>query len=63
VFKLDATGKETVLYSFTGGADGGNPTASVILDSAGSLYGTTEFGGLACGSSVSGCGVVFMIKP
>ena len=26
VFKVDTTGKETVLYSFTGGADGGNPT-------------------------------------
>ncbi len=25
VFKLDATGKETVLYSFTGGGDGGAP--------------------------------------
>ena len=30
VFKLDTTGKETVLYSFTGGADGGNPYAGVI---------------------------------
>src|SRR5258708_18535182 len=27
VFKVDATGKESVLYSFTGGADGGVPIA------------------------------------
>jgi len=31
-----------VLYSFTGGADGGYPTAGVIRDSAGNLYGTTS---------------------
>ena len=36
---------ETVLYSFSGGADGSNPQASVILDSAGNLFGTTKNGG------------------
>jgi len=36
---------ETILYSFTGGDDGANPQAGVILDSAGNLYGTTENGG------------------
>jgi uncharacterized repeat protein (TIGR03803 family) len=45
VFKLDTTGKETVLHSFTGGADGANPHAGLILDAAGSLYGTTTNGG------------------
>jgi len=35
----------TVLYQFTGGADGANPETGVILDSAGNLYGTTNFGG------------------
>jgi uncharacterized repeat protein (TIGR03803 family) len=45
VYKLDTTGQETVLYSFTGGADGSYPYAGVILDSAGNLYGTTQFGG------------------
>ena len=44
VFKLDTTGKETVLYSFTGGADGANRSA-VIRDAAGNLYGTTAAGG------------------
>jgi uncharacterized repeat protein (TIGR03803 family) len=45
VFKLDTTGQETVLYSFTGGADGAIPLAGVIRDAAGNLYGTTADGG------------------
>jgi len=46
VFKLDPSGKETVLYSFTGTiGDGPNPVAGLIIDSAGNLYGTTQFGG------------------
>jgi uncharacterized repeat protein (TIGR03803 family) len=55
VFKLDTTGTETVLHSFTGGADGGNPYAGVIRDPAGNLYGTTYSGG------ASGQGVVFKL--
>jgi uncharacterized repeat protein (TIGR03803 family) len=39
VYKLDISGALTVLYNFTGGTDGGNPLAGVILDSAGNLYG------------------------
>jgi uncharacterized repeat protein (TIGR03803 family) len=45
VFKLDRTGSETVLYRFTGGADGGEPSGSLVRDSNGNLYGTTEIGG------------------
>ena len=65
VFKVDLTGKETVLYSFTGGADGGLPTAGVILDTNGNIYGTTSGGGI--GSSAppttvfQGWGIVFKI--
>src|SRR5690348_13520851 len=33
VFKLGTSGKETVLHSFTGGADGGSPYAGVTVDS------------------------------
>ena len=44
VFKLDTTGHETVLYSFTGGAEG-DPYAGLIQDGAGNLYGTTTGGG------------------
>ena len=47
VFKVDTAGQETVLYNFTGGADGGDPYAGVIRDSAGNLYGTTFYGGTA----------------
>jgi uncharacterized repeat protein (TIGR03803 family) len=62
VFKLDQTGNETVLYSFTGGTDGAFPTGGLIQDSAGNLYGTTLEGGSSgdsCGGS--GCGVVFKL--
>jgi uncharacterized repeat protein (TIGR03803 family) len=45
VFKVDTSGNETVLYNFTGGADGGIPYAGVIRDSAGNLYGTASSGG------------------
>jgi len=58
VFKLDTTGHFTVLYSFTGGTDGGEP-AGLIQDHAGNLYGTTVSGGdLSCGSG-HGCGTIF----
>jgi uncharacterized repeat protein (TIGR03803 family) len=38
---------ETILYSFKGGTDGGQPFGRMIFDKAGSLYGTTvdEYGG------------------
>jgi len=61
VFKLDTTGTETVLHSFTGGADGSLPLAGLIRDSAGNLYGTTEYGGIITGNCPGGCGVVFKL--
>ena len=45
VYKLDTTNQLTVLYSFTGAPDGANPQAGVVRDSAGNLYGTTQYGG------------------
>jgi uncharacterized repeat protein (TIGR03803 family) len=66
VFKLDKTGNETVLHSFTGGADGATPVAGLVRDAAGNLYGTAYFGGDVSGSfcaGVGGCGVVFKIAP
>jgi uncharacterized repeat protein (TIGR03803 family) len=44
VFEVTLAGKETVLHSFTGGADGSGP-ASVLLRANGKLYGTTLVGG------------------
>jgi uncharacterized repeat protein (TIGR03803 family) len=57
VFKLDKTGKETVLYSFTGGTDAAAPNANLLRDAAGNLYGTTIAGG------ASGGGTVFKLAP
>jgi len=57
VFKMDATGNESILYSFGGGADGLGPDSGVILDAAGNLYGTTLSGG------ASGNGTIFKIAP
>lgn len=63
VFKLGPDGTETVLYSFTGGTDGGGPYAGVILDAAGNLYGTTPYDGdLNCDYG-QGCGSVFKVAP
>ena len=57
VYKVDTSGHETVLYSFTGGADGANPYAGVIRDSSGNLYGTTFLGG------ASNAGAVYKVDP
>lgn len=63
VFKLDASDKKTLLHTFTGGTDGSTPAGSVVLDSAGNLYGSTWAGGdLACPyNGGAGCGVVFKL--
>ncbi|HVO81050.1 MAG TPA: choice-of-anchor tandem repeat GloVer-containing protein [Terriglobales bacterium] len=61
VFKLDSQGNETVLYSFTGGADGSGPAGTLTQDAAGNLYGTTIGGGVQSGSS--GFGVVYKLDP
>ncbi len=63
VFKLDRRGNESVLYNFTGGADGSTTFAGVVRDAAGNLYGTTAFGGNLSGCGGSGCGVVFKVDP
>jgi uncharacterized repeat protein (TIGR03803 family) len=61
VFKLNKSGKETVLYRFTGtGGDGANPFAGLIQDANGNLYGTTYEGGTGCGDL--GCGTVFKVS-
>jgi uncharacterized repeat protein (TIGR03803 family) len=61
VFKIDTTNHETVLYSFTGGSDGGSPLARLVRDVAGNLYGTTSQGGIGC--APVGCGTIFKIDP
>jgi len=48
---------EKILYRFKDGADGAFPTAAVILDTAGNLYGTTSAGGS------NAQGTVFELTP
>ena len=60
VFELTHSGgtwTENVLWSFTGGDDGGSPLSGVIFDSAGNLYGTGVSGG------AHGDGVVYELSP
>jgi uncharacterized repeat protein (TIGR03803 family) len=45
VFQITTSGSFTPLYSFTGGADGGNPYAALTAGTDGLLYGTTSAGG------------------
>jgi uncharacterized repeat protein (TIGR03803 family) len=62
VFKLNATGKQTVLHSFAGGPDGSSPRGGLVMDSQGNLYGTTtNFGDTGCGGDF-GCGTVFEVN-
>ena len=62
VFELDAAGAETVLHRFCYGfpctdGDGEFPTAGLLFDEAGNLYGTTAAGGYQY------VGVVFKLTP
>ena len=70
VFKLDPTGKETVLHAFTGGADGYAPYGDLLRDEAGDLYGAAGNGGDVSGfcsdvvepaTGFLGCGTVFKL--
>lgn len=65
VFELssgDTGWMHTVLYSFTGAADGGEPYKGVTLGPDGNLFGTAGVGGLYTGPCVdTGCGVVFKL--
>jgi uncharacterized repeat protein (TIGR03803 family) len=65
VFELspsNGTWTHTVLYSFTGLADGGQPYKGVTLDTKGNLYGAAVVGGSFAGPCVeAGCGVVYKL--
>jgi uncharacterized repeat protein (TIGR03803 family) len=61
VYRVDASGNEAVVYSFSGKEDGGLPFASLVLDAKGNFYGTTYEGGdLSCNPPY-GCGTVFKV--
>jgi uncharacterized repeat protein (TIGR03803 family) len=56
VFKITPAGTETVLHSFTGGTDGFNPDAALVLGTSNTVYGTTILGG------ATNLGTVFKMK-
>ena len=53
---------ETILYNFSGGADGRQPSSGLVLDASGNIFGSTAFGGnlQLCGG---GCGTIFELSP
>jgi uncharacterized repeat protein (TIGR03803 family) len=63
IFKIAPDGTGTLLHSFQGGSDGLFPRAGLVMDAAGNLYGTTEWGGSKKCAGHYGCGVVFRLAP
>jgi uncharacterized repeat protein (TIGR03803 family) len=64
VFKLTPTSggwTYTSLHDFSR-AEGAGPHGSLVFDTSGNLYGTTQWGGTG-GACNGGCGVVFEITP
>lgn len=57
IFRFLANGEVEIMYSFTGGGDGGFPLGGLAVDREGWLYGTTS----AFGSG--GNGTVFRFRP
>jgi uncharacterized repeat protein (TIGR03803 family) len=55
-----AAGSERVIHNFVSGS-GYSPWSSLVFDSAGNLYGTTQEGGSA--ACDAGCGTVFQLTP
>ena len=55
VYECSLSGAYSVLYSFTGGMDGGYASANLLQASDGNLYGTTQQGG------ANKTGTIFMI--
>jgi len=56
-------GSFTILYAFSGGADGAQPSAGLVRDGSGAIYGVAQLGGMANCSGSNGCGTVFKLAP
>jgi len=57
---------ESVVYSFQGGTDGDFPSGDLTFDSAGNLYGATQYGGGfgSCNAPFfQFCGTIFRLSP
>jgi uncharacterized repeat protein (TIGR03803 family) len=65
IFKLTPSSggqwTESIVYQFTGGNDGWQPSGGLIQDRAGNLYGTTNYGGASGNGGSSG--VAFEFTP
>ena len=57
IFKIDASGTLTIIYQFTGGADGGYPAGGLTPGTDGNFYGVTQLGG------ADGSGTVYKVTP
>ncbi len=51
----------SIIYRFTGGSDGAQPSGPLVFDRSGAIYGTAVNGGLHLGCGGPGCGVVFKV--
>jgi uncharacterized repeat protein (TIGR03803 family) len=64
IFKLTkgtgGTWTKSVIYRFTGGADGSQPTG-IIMDASGNIFGIANLGGNVTACTAGGCGVVFKL--
>lgn len=61
VYEISAKGQEQVLHDFQGGNDGAGSEAALVMDRAGNLFGTTDYGGGSNACS-GGCGTVFELQ-
>jgi uncharacterized repeat protein (TIGR03803 family) len=59
VFNMTTSGKEKVLYAFTGPPDGQYPVSRLLRDAEGNLYGTTDEGG----DPNTFAGIVYKVDP
>jgi uncharacterized repeat protein (TIGR03803 family) len=57
--RLGGSWSQNVLYNFSGGRDGGNPVAGVVIDNMGRVFGAASTGG---SGPLSG-GVIFQLNP
>lgn len=61
VFKLDPSGNETILHTFTKDGDGAYLLGGLLLQPNGDIYGTAQQGGNLSVCTGQGCGTIFKI--
>ena len=62
-----AAQQESTIYTFPSYAGGFFPRGGLAIDSTGTLYGTTQYGGVfngaPCGQLVPPCGTIYKLTP